>query len=334
MTEPSELTQLRNVVARARELIEEGHHSTSGPCETCKAFIVLINSVPASLAEPKKYVLSIDAAGSLAVAQVWQKNDDGSQTLLALVEGAEGVKTFAAPAPLAEGGEQKALEWTYGERAGRMHEDAGPWRIRRAWSGYGKYGGDWEVSHSMVQKPSGAWTQHAVIAKGIETEIEARSLAARLQNVLPGAPSRAPEQKCQHLRVIEQARQAKEGETPNNTGGWMWPPVCQDCGEELPFGTPETMPHDFVAPSRAEGLARECNSCGRNHPSSVCPEWNAPKAVPSRAPEEVLDSTHDEGCECRTSRKETAVCICDFSAPSRAPEPKTENLVAEGTEEK
>ena len=148
------------------------------------------------------------------------------------------------------------------------------------------------------------------------------------------APSRAPEQKCQHLRVIEQARQAKEGETPNNTGGWMWPPVCQDCGEELPFGTPETMPHDFVAPSRAEGLARECNSCGRNHPSSVCPEWNAPKAVPSRAPEEVLDSTHDEGCECRTSRKETAVCICDFSAPSRAPEQKTDDLVAEGTEQK
>ena len=45
--EQKELTQLRNVVARARELIEEGHHSTSGPCETCKAFIVLINSVPA-----------------------------------------------------------------------------------------------------------------------------------------------------------------------------------------------------------------------------------------------------------------------------------------------
>ena len=52
MTEPSELTQLRNVVARARELIEEGHHSTSGPCETCKAFIVLINSVPPSVPEP------------------------------------------------------------------------------------------------------------------------------------------------------------------------------------------------------------------------------------------------------------------------------------------
>ena len=55
---------------------------------------------------------------------------------------------------------------------------------------------------------------------------------------------------------------------------------------------------------------------------------------PSRAEPDVLDPTHDEGCECRTSRKETAVCICDFSAPSRAPEQKTENLVAEGTEEK
>ena len=57
-------------------------------------------------------------------------------------------------------------------------------------------------------------------------------------------------------------------------------------------------------------------------------------AAPSRAEPDVLDPTHDEGCECRTSRKETAVCICDFSAPSRAPEQKTENLAAEGTEEK
>ena len=50
-----ELKELRAVVARARELIEEGHHSTSGPCETCKAFIVLINSVPApSSSAPKE----------------------------------------------------------------------------------------------------------------------------------------------------------------------------------------------------------------------------------------------------------------------------------------
>ena len=240
MNEPSELTQLRNVVARARELIEEGHHSTSGPCETCKAFIVLINSVPASLAE---------------------------------------------------GGEQTALV-----EASNLRN-----AIRQSLAIIGTR------RYSNILADS------------------ALSLVIRTLEESLAAPSRAPEQKCQHLRVIEQARQAKEGETPNNTGGWMWPPVCQDCGEELPFGTPETMPHDFVAPSRAEGLARECNSCGRNHPSSVCPEWNAPKAVPSRAPEEVLDSTHDEGCECRTSRKETAVCICDFSAPSRAPEQKTES---------
>src|ERR1017187_5276317 len=232
MTEPSELTQLRNVVARARELIEEGHHSTSGPCETCKAFIVLINSVPASLAEGGE-----------------QK---GVHSLRVSVENDWLHTTFTCTAP--EGSPCRMIctegDCEYWETDGsHIHplRDAGECGARDAFMNY-----DWLECHEST---------------GYESLLYEGPIDA------------------------------------------FWD------GEDFQWRI-------LAAPSRAEGLARECNSCGRNHPSSVCPEWNAPKAVPSRAPAEILDSTHDEGCECRTSRKETAVCICDFSAPSRAPEQK------------
>jgi hypothetical protein len=40
---------------------------------------------------------------------------------------------------------------------------------------------------------------------------------------------------CDHPHVLMQARQAKEGERPDNDnlGGWVWPPTCQVCGKEL-----------------------------------------------------------------------------------------------------
>ena len=56
VTEPemSELERLRDVVAQARKLIAEGRHDTTGPCNTCKAFTVLISSLPAApLPEPR-----------------------------------------------------------------------------------------------------------------------------------------------------------------------------------------------------------------------------------------------------------------------------------------
>ena len=89
MTEPSELTQLRNVVARARELIEEGHHSTSGPCETCKAFIVLINSVPPSVPEPPNDAKTLNEMMAEIVefehGKGWQPNDNRFLESLALL---------------------------------------------------------------------------------------------------------------------------------------------------------------------------------------------------------------------------------------------------------